>query len=65
MGYKKMDQNLGFAPVRSFGPTGQADLALTSSMKHNRSLKNMEKWMKPLTGHGLNPFDESLHRSPR
>ena len=32
MGYKKMKQNLGFA-----------DLALASSMKHNRSLKNMEK----------------------
>ena len=32
MGYKKMKQNLGFA-----------DLALASSMKHNRSLKLMEK----------------------
>ena len=32
MGYKKMKQNLGFA-----------DFALASSMKHNRSLKNMEK----------------------
>ena len=32
MGYKKMKQNLGFA-----------DLALASSMKHNRSLKNMKK----------------------
>ena len=32
MGYKKMKQNLGFA-----------DLALASSAKHNRSLKNMEK----------------------
>ena len=32
MGYKKMKKNLGFA-----------DLALASSMKHNRSLKNMEK----------------------
>jgi transposase, IS5 family len=31
MGYKKMKQNLGFA-----------DLALSSSMKHNRSLKLME-----------------------
>ena len=31
MGYKKMKQNLGFA-----------DLALASSMKHNRSLKNIE-----------------------
>ena len=32
MGYKKMKNNLGFA-----------DLALASSAKHNRSLKNMEK----------------------
>ena len=32
MGYKKMKQNLGFA-----------DFALASSMKHNRSLQNMEK----------------------
>ena len=32
MGYKKMKQNLGFA-----------DLALASSMKHNRSLKLMDK----------------------
>jgi IS5 family transposase len=32
MGYKKMDQSLGFA-----------DLALKSSLKHNRSLKTMEK----------------------
>ena len=32
MGYKKIKKNLGFA-----------DLALASSMKHNRSLKNMEK----------------------
>jgi len=32
MGYKKMKQNLGFA-----------DFALANSMKHNRSLKNMEK----------------------
>jgi IS5 family transposase len=32
MAYKKMKQNLGFA-----------DFALASSMKHNRSLKNMEK----------------------
>ena len=32
MGYKKMDQNFGFA-----------DLALESSLKHNRSLKTMEK----------------------
>ena len=32
MGYKKMKQNLGFA-----------DLALASSAKHNRSLKNVEK----------------------
>ena len=39
MGYKKIDRHLGFAPVRSSGPTGQADLALASSLKHNRSLK--------------------------
>lgn len=32
MGYKKMKQKLGFT-----------DLALSSSMKHNRSLKLMEK----------------------
>ena len=32
MGYKTMKQNLEFA-----------ELALASSMKHNRSLKNMEK----------------------
>ena len=54
MGYKKMKQNLGFAPVRSSkadkssGPTGQADFALASSMKHNRSLKNMEKLDKAI-----------------
>ncbi len=35
MGYKKMDQSLGFA-----------DLALKSSLKHNRSLKTMEKLNK-------------------
>ena len=32
MGYKKMDNSLGFA-----------DLALASSLKHNRSLKLMKK----------------------
>jgi len=32
MGYKKLDQSLGFA-----------DFALASSLKHNRSLKNREK----------------------
>jgi transposase, IS5 family len=37
MGYKKMKNNLGFA-----------DLALASSMKHNRSLKNMEKLDKAI-----------------
>ena len=31
MGYKKVKQNLGFA-----------EFALASSMKHNRSVKNME-----------------------
>ena len=35
MGYKKMNQSLGFA-----------DLALASSLKHNRSLKTMEKMDK-------------------
>lgn len=42
MAFKKMDTDFGFAPVRSSGPTGQADLALASSLKHNRSLKLME-----------------------
>ena len=37
MGYKKMDQSLGFA-----------DLALKSSLKHNRSLKTMEKLDKAI-----------------
>jgi len=37
MGYKKMKKNLGFA-----------DFALASSMKHNRSLKNMEKLDKAI-----------------
>jgi hypothetical protein len=37
MGYKKMKQNLGFA-----------DFALASSMKLNRSLKNMEKLDKAI-----------------
>ena len=37
MGYKKMKQNLGFA-----------DFALAGSMKHNRSLKNMEKLDKAI-----------------
>ncbi len=37
MGYKKMDQSLGFA-----------DLALASSLKHNRSLKTMEKMDKAI-----------------
>jgi IS5 family transposase len=37
MGYKKMKQNIGFA-----------DFALASSMKHNRSLKNMEKLDKAI-----------------
>ena len=38
MGYKKMKKNLGFA-----------DFAMAKSMKHNRSLKNMEK------------LDQSIH----
>ena len=37
MGYKKMDQSLGFA-----------DLALKSSLKHNHSLKTMEKLNKAI-----------------
>ena len=37
MGYKKMDRNFGFA-----------DLALESSLKHNRSLKTMEKLNKAI-----------------
>ena len=37
MGYKKMDRSLGFA-----------DLALASSMKHNRSIKSMEKLDKAI-----------------
>ena len=37
MGYKKMNQGLGFA-----------DLALASSLKHNRSLKTMEKLDKAI-----------------
>ena len=37
MGYKKMDRNLGFA-----------ELALASSLKHNRSLKTMEKMDKAI-----------------
>jgi hypothetical protein len=54
MGYKKMKKNLGFAPVRSFGPTGQADFALASSMKHNRSLKNMEKLNQSIDWNRIN-----------
>jgi hypothetical protein len=37
MGYKKMKQNLGLA-----------EFALASSMKHNRSLKNMKKLDKAI-----------------
>ena len=37
MGYKKMDQNFG-----------SADLALESSLKHNRSLKTIEKLDKAI-----------------
>jgi len=37
MGFKKMDQSLSFA-----------DLALASSLKHNRSLKTMEKLNKSI-----------------
>jgi len=35
MGFKKMDNSLGFAPVPSAGATGQADLALASRPLHN------------------------------
>ncbi len=38
MGFKKMDSSLGFA-----------DFALASSLKHNRSLKLMEKLDKSIT----------------
>ncbi len=37
MGYKKMNKNISFA-----------DLALASSLEHNRSLKNMEKMDKAI-----------------
>ena len=37
MGYKKMDRSFGFA-----------DLALESSLKHNRSLKTMQKLDKAI-----------------
>ena len=43
MGYKKIKQNLGFA-----------DFALASSMKHNRSLKNMEKLSQSINWHRIN-----------
>jgi len=43
MGYKKMKKNLGFA-----------DLALASSMKHNRSLKNMEKLNQSIDWNRIN-----------
>ena len=54
MGYKKMDQNFGFAPMKwaTLFPKGnfigQADWALESSKKHNRSLKTMEKLDKAI-----------------
>ena len=43
MGYKKMKQNLGFA-----------DLDLASSIKHNRSLKNMEKLNQAIDWNRIN-----------
>src|SRR5210317_2083414 len=43
MGYKKMKKNLGFA-----------DFALASSMKHNRSLKNMEKLNQSIDWNRIN-----------
>ena len=45
MGFKKMDSSLGFA-----------DLALASSLKHNRSLKLMENWINQLSGQEFKPF---------
>ena len=45
MGYKKMKKNLGFA-----------DFALASSMKHNRSLKNMEKLNQSIHWDRINTF---------
>jgi IS5 family transposase len=43
MGYKKKKKNLGFA-----------DFALASSMKHNRSLKNMEKLSQSIDWNRIN-----------
>jgi len=43
MGYKKMKHNMGFA-----------DFALASSMKHNRSLKNMEKLNQSIDWNRIN-----------
>jgi len=43
MGYKKMKQNLGFA-----------EFALASSMKHNRSLKNMEALKRSIDWERIN-----------
>jgi len=43
MGYKIMSNNLGFA-----------DLALASSLKHNRSLKTMEKLEKSIDWEKIN-----------
>ncbi len=43
MGYKKMNRNLGFA-----------ELALASSLKHNRSLKTMEKMDKAINWSSVN-----------
>lgn len=48
MGDKKMNRSLGFASVLSSGPTGQADLAIASSIKYNRSLKTLEKLDKTI-----------------
>ncbi len=51
MGYKKMKKNLGFA-----------DFALANSLKHNRSLKLMDKLNSSLEL-GQNPIrlNEPLH----
>jgi hypothetical protein len=52
MGYKKMKQNFGFA-----------DVALASSMKRNRNLKNMQKLNQSIDWNRINTiFIEPLYR---
>jgi IS5 family transposase len=41
MEFKKIDPYFTFAPVRSSGPTGQADLVLKDSMDKNRCLTRL------------------------